>query len=72
MVAAFVLFLREGLEACLVVSILLAALRQLQQTRYIRAVWIGVIQRGHLFFHRRNGSLLHHPRLRRHHLPGDL
>ncbi|HEX6820266.1 MAG TPA: FTR1 family protein [Ktedonobacterales bacterium] len=43
MVAAFVLFLREGLEACLVVSILLAALRQLQQTRYIRAVWIGVI-----------------------------
>lgn len=43
MVAAFVLFLREGLEACLVVSILLAALRQLQQTRYVRAVWIGVL-----------------------------
>lgn len=43
MLAAFVLFLREGLEACLIVSILLAALRQLQQTRYIRDVWLGVI-----------------------------
>ena len=43
MIAAFVLFLREGLEACLIVSILLAALRQLQQTRYIRAVWTGVL-----------------------------
>ena len=42
MVAAFVLFLREGLEACLVVSILFAALRQLGQTRHMRAVWIGV------------------------------
>ncbi|HKV83460.1 MAG TPA: FTR1 family protein [Ktedonobacterales bacterium] len=43
MVAAFVLFLREGLEACLIVSILLAALRQLNQTRHIRAVWTGVL-----------------------------
>lgn len=42
MVAAFVLFLREGLEASLVVSILFAALRQLGQTRHMRAVWIGV------------------------------
>ena len=43
MVAAFVLFLREGLEACLIVSILLAALRQLHQTRHMRAVWTGVL-----------------------------
>jgi len=41
MVAAFILFLREGLEASLIVSILLAALRQLGQTRQMRAVWIG-------------------------------
>src|SRR5690349_18345466 len=40
--AAFVLFLREGLEASLIVSILFAALRQLGQTRQTRAVWIGV------------------------------
>ena len=42
MVAAFVLFLREGLEASLVVSILLAVLRQLDMMRYMRAVWLGV------------------------------
>ena len=38
----FVLFLREGLEASLVVSILCATLRQLGQTQHIRAVWSGV------------------------------
>ena len=43
MIAAFVLFLREGLEASLIVSILFAALRQLGQTRQTRAVWAGVI-----------------------------
>ncbi len=42
-ISGFVLFLREGLEASLIVSILLAALRQLGETRHIRAVWIGVI-----------------------------
>jgi high-affinity iron transporter len=42
-VSGFVLFLREGLEACLIVSILLAALHQLGQTRHIQAVWIGVV-----------------------------
>lgn len=41
MLAAFILFLREGLEACLIVSILLAALKQLGQTRQMRAVWLG-------------------------------
>ena len=43
MVAAFVLFLREGLEASLIVSILCAALGQLGQTQRLRAVWTGVI-----------------------------
>jgi high-affinity iron transporter len=42
MLPAFILLLREGLEASLVVSILLAALRQLGQRREARAVWIGV------------------------------
>lgn len=42
MLPAFILLLREGLEASLVVSILLAALRQLGKTREARAVWIGV------------------------------
>ncbi len=42
MIATFVLFLREGLEASLIVSILFAALRQLDQTGKARAVWIGV------------------------------
>ena len=42
MVATFVLFLREGLEASLVVSMLFAALRQLGQMEKARAVWIGV------------------------------
>jgi high-affinity iron transporter len=37
-----VLYLREGLEASLIVSMLLAALRQLGQERQIRAVWAGV------------------------------
>jgi high-affinity iron transporter len=42
MLPAFILLLREGLEASLVVSILLAALHQLGKTREARAVWIGV------------------------------
>ena len=42
MIATFVLFLREGLEASLIVSILLAALRQLGQAEKARAVWAGV------------------------------
>src|SRR5579864_5494651 len=42
MVATFVLFLREGLEASLIVSILFAALRQLGQIEKARAVWAGV------------------------------
>jgi len=42
MLPAFVLFLREGLEASLIVSILLASLHQLGQTHHARAVWTGV------------------------------
>ena len=42
MIAAFVLFLREGLEASLIVSILFAALRQLGQSHQARAVWTGI------------------------------
>src|SRR5258708_3282225 len=42
MLPAFVLFFREGLEASLIVSILLASLRQLDQMRHARAVWAGV------------------------------
>ena len=42
MIATFVLFLREGLEASLIVSILFAALRQLGQMRQARAIWMGV------------------------------
>lgn len=43
MLAAYVLFLREGLEASLIVSILFAVLRQLEQMKQARAIWIGVI-----------------------------
>ena len=43
MLATYVLFLREGLEASLIVSILFAVLRQLGQMRHARAVWTGVI-----------------------------
>jgi high-affinity iron transporter len=42
MIATFVLFLREGLEASLIVSILFAALRQLGQMHKARTVWMGV------------------------------
>src|ERR1700730_1980043 len=42
MLVAFILFLREGLEASLIISILFAALRQLGQMEKARAVWIGV------------------------------
>lgn len=42
MLATYVLFLREGLESCLIVSIIFAVLRQLGQTHQARAVWAGV------------------------------
>jgi len=42
MLVTYVLFLREGLEASLIVSILFAVLRQLDQMKQARAIWIGV------------------------------
>lgn len=42
MVAEFLIFLREGLEGSMIVAILLAALRQLDQSRRMREVWLGV------------------------------
>lgn len=42
MFATFVLYLREGIEASLIVSILFAVLRQMGQSQQRRAVWIGV------------------------------
>src|SRR5260370_19025890 len=42
MLATFILFVREGLEASLIVSILFAVLRQLRLTHQARAVWTGV------------------------------
>ncbi len=42
MIPAYVLFLREGLEASMIVTILLAALRQLGQPRnQVKAIWTG-------------------------------
>src|ERR1051326_6036334 len=42
MLATYVLFLCEGLEASLIVSILFAVLRQLDQMKQARAIWLGV------------------------------
>lgn len=41
MVTTFVLFLREGLEASLILGMLLAALKQIGQAEKMRAVWVG-------------------------------
>lgn len=41
MATTFVLFLREGIEAALVIGMLLAALRQMGQKSQMRAVWGG-------------------------------
>lgn len=42
MLATFVLYLREGIEASLIISILFATLRQLGQVQHARAVWSGI------------------------------
>src|SRR5215469_11771462 len=42
MIATFILFLREGLEASIIVSILFAVIRQLGQIHQARAIWTGV------------------------------
>jgi high-affinity iron transporter len=42
MFVSFVLFLREGLEAFLIVTILFAALSQLKLNKQYKAVWVGI------------------------------
>lgn len=42
MLVAFILFLREGLEASLIVGILMAILRQTGLRKYMLSVWVGV------------------------------
>ena len=42
MIPTFVIFLREGIEASMIVAILLAYLKRLGQTRHFRDVFIGV------------------------------
>jgi high-affinity iron transporter len=43
MLPSFILVLREGLEAALIIGILFATLRQLDRSHQGRALWIGVI-----------------------------
>jgi high-affinity iron transporter len=43
MLASFLLSVREGLEAALVIGIVLAALRKLDRSRFAPAVWRGVL-----------------------------
>lgn len=43
MLASYLLSLREGLEAALIIGILLGALRQMRRTDFVPAVWVGVI-----------------------------
>src|SRR5512139_2437434 len=42
MASAFLLALREGLEAALIIGIVLGALRKLDYWRHARYVWLGV------------------------------
>ncbi|MBC8332076.1 MAG: FTR1 family protein, partial [Anaerolineae bacterium] len=42
MFPSFVLALREGLEAALIIGIVFGALRKMQRTEFVRAVWFGV------------------------------
>src|SRR5512135_507227 len=46
MLTSFVLTLREGVEAALIIGILLGALRKLGQPQLNRMVWYGVISAG--------------------------
>ena len=43
MLAAFLLAVREGLEAALIIGIVLSALRQMQRRELVPAVWTGVL-----------------------------
>lgn len=50
MITGFILALREGLEAALIVGIVLGALRQMGKENLARAVWGGVISAGVVSF----------------------
>ena len=41
MLSSYLLSLREGLEAALVIGIVLGAVRRMRRTDFIRAVWFG-------------------------------
>jgi len=43
MFPSFLLALREGLEAALIIGIVFGALRKLQRTELAPAVWLGVV-----------------------------
>ena len=43
MLASFLLSLREGIEAALIIGIVLGALRQMRRTELIPAVWLGAL-----------------------------
>ena len=46
MLASYLLSLREGLEAALIIGILLGALRQIQRKDFAPAVWLGTLSAG--------------------------
>lgn len=46
MLASYLLSLREGLEAALIIGILLGALRQMQHSKFVPAVWFGALGAG--------------------------
>jgi len=43
MLPSFLLSLREGIEAALIIGIVLSVLRQMRRTEFVSAVWLGVI-----------------------------
>jgi high-affinity iron transporter len=42
MLSSFILALREGLEAALIIGIVLGTLRKMGNTRFLGSVWFGV------------------------------
>ena len=46
MLASFLLSLREGIEAALIIGIVLGALRQMKRPEYIPTVWLGTVSAG--------------------------
>ena len=46
MLASFLLSLREGIEAALIIGILLGALRQMKREDFLPTVWFGTVSAG--------------------------